>query len=259
MLFQMASFAVGQKHMADIQRELEEIKATVQSIATFQQNERLSSLTSILRYVSEVAGPVLAGEAPPEGLKAALESHHRKLLEAEIHLMTDIRNGIEEILKVRDPSTFGTDGGRKSIADHLTLLTRHYDEAFLSIRARAANLQLAAMCNCVGEQLRTERNKDIRASLQQLKEDGQLVKETTTRMRQRISQLYAITDFDTTISQRKLELIASVGKLVDRVKGSREAIERELDRAEGFFQPLDQPTRLLLKVDDGYIVGMQTV
>ncbi|MBN3788797.1 hypothetical protein [Burkholderia sp. Ac-20353] len=207
MLFQMASFAVGQKHMADIQRELEEIKATVQSIAEFQQNERLSSLTSIIRYVSEVAGAALAGEAPPEGLKAVLEMHHRELLKLEDFLMIDIKHGIDAILSVQDPDMFGTDGARKAIAAHLARLSRHYEEAFLAIRARASNLQLAAMSNCVGEQLRTERSKDIWASLQRLKEDGQFVTETTTRMRQRIGQLSAMTDFDTTISQRKLNLL----------------------------------------------------
>ncbi|MBN3788796.1 hypothetical protein [Burkholderia sp. Ac-20353] len=44
---------------------------------------------------------------------------------------------------------------------------------------------------------------------------------------------------------------------MSQVKNSREAIESELNRAEGYFQSLDQPARLLLKVDDGYIVGMQ--
>jgi hypothetical protein len=254
-MLQIASFALGQKHLADMKRELNAIKTAVQSISQFQQNERLTKLTGIIKYLDHVAPSVMSGDAP-EALAAQIESHEPILLAIQGHLIEDIKTQTKAILDIKDPDTFGTEGAQKAISEHHALLAKHYEQAFLCIRARAANLQLASVLG-LNALLKTTRRVDIRESLLALREDGHLVTETNNLMRKKIQLLSSVTNRSTTVTQRKLELLTLNEKLVGQLKRIREGIEQNLELAESTFRQQAEPARLLLKVEGERIVGLQ--
>lgn len=252
-LLQVASVALGQKHLADIKRELNELKKTVTSIEDFQQNGRFAKVSGLVTYLEQVAPSVMAGEAP-EGLPMVLEMNEQTLLGVQGHLQRDIALAIKEIAEISDPDTFGTSGIHTALKGHHARLARLCAEMHFCIRARAAVLQLAVTLG-LSENLKTARLDDIRESLQELREDGPLIASATKLMRQRAQALSAITNTNSTISQRKLELLALNQEFVDQIKLTREDVERELKAAIGFFRQQAEPVRLLLKLDGEKIIG----
>ncbi|WP_028216647.1 hypothetical protein [Paraburkholderia oxyphila] len=252
-LLQVASVALGQKHLADIKRELNELKTTVKSIEDFQQNGRFAEVSGIVAYLEQVAPSVMAGEAP-EGLSMVLEMNEVALLRDQGHLQTDIGKAIEEIAGISDPDTFGTGGIHTALKGLHARLERLCAEMHFCIRARAAVLQLAVTLG-LSESLKTTRLDNIRRSLHDLREDGPLIARATKLMRQRAQALSAVTNTNSTISQRKLELLALNQNLIDRLKLTREDVERELDAAIGFFRQQVEPVRLILRLDGERIIG----
>jgi len=254
-LLQIASIALGQKHLADIKRELDEIKGYVKSISEFQQNERLSRLTATIKYLDQVAPSVLDGDAPTM-LAAQLESHEAKLLAIQQHLFEDIKARTNDILNLKDPATFGSEGMQKAIERHHGILATHYEHALLCIRARAANLQLASMVS-LDERIKDARLADIRESLEALRKGGNLIRATDKLMRQKIRTLSSMTNKSTTVTQRKLDLLRLNEALVAKVTSSQEEIHQNLRATEGFFRRQTEPVKLLLRVEGNYIVGIQ--
>jgi hypothetical protein len=242
-MLQVASFALGQKHLADIKRELNEIKIAVQSVSDFQQKERWTKLTGMIKYLEQVAPDVTEGAAPPT-LAAQLESHEPILLSIQDHLIEDIKTRTKEIL-----------GVQKAIAQHHARLTDHYEQALLCLRVRAANLQLASLLG-LNERTRAVRLADIRETLSALREDGQLLMETDRLMRKKVQALSSMTNRGLTITQRKLDLLQLNATLTVRLKSLGESIERALESADDHFRRSEEPTRLLLKLEGERIVGV---
>jgi uncharacterized protein YaaW (UPF0174 family) len=256
-LLQVASFALAQKHLADIKRELNEIKTSVKRIEQFQQNERLSTLTGMLAYLEQIAPAILAGEGTEHDL-AQLESHEPTLLSIRNHLFKDIETETAAILDVKDPHTFGSEGAAKAIADHHKRLAMHFEQALLCVRVRAANLQLAS-CAGLNEQKRKARVDDIRRSLDELRQGGPHLVNADVMMRKKIQTLSALTDSSETVTRRKLELLQLPSELAASVKSWREAIEQDLTSADDLFKRREEPTRVLLKLDGERIMGMHVV
>jgi uncharacterized protein YaaW (UPF0174 family) len=252
-LLQVASVALGQKHLADIKRELNELKTTVKSIEDFQQNGRFAQVSGLIAYLEQVAPSVTAGETP-EGLPTVLEMKEAMLLGVQKHLETDIDNAIVAISQVSDPDNFGTGGIHIALKEVHLRLAGLCAELHFCIRARAAVLQLAVTLG-LGESLKTTRLDDLRQSLQRLREDGPLIAKATSLMRHRAQALSAVTNTDSTISQRKLELLSLNQHFIDQLKLTRENVDRELDAAIGFFRQSAEPVRLILKLDGERIIG----
>ncbi|WP_186209996.1 hypothetical protein [Burkholderia gladioli] len=256
-LLQVASFALGQKHLADIKRELNEIKISVKRIEEFQQNERLSKLTGMLDYLEQIAPVIMAGEGTAHDL-AQLESHEPTLLSIRNHLFTDIETQTAAILDVRDPDTFGSEGAAKAIADHHKRLATHFEQALLCLRVRAANLQLAS-CAGLNEHKRQARIHDIRQSLDELRQEGPYLVNADVVMRKKIQTLSALTNSRETLTRRKFELLQLPSELAASVKSWRTAIDQDLESVDEFFKCQEEPTRVLLKLDGERVMGMHVV
>ena len=100
-LINVASFALGQKHMTDISERLNVIKDGVERISTFQQRGRQSEIMGAIAYMKLVAESVLAG-SNREAVENLLESEEAKLLAIQIHLESDIKEVIDKILNGKD-------------------------------------------------------------------------------------------------------------------------------------------------------------
>ncbi|WP_175718018.1 hypothetical protein [Burkholderia anthina] len=256
-LLQVASFALGQKHLADIKRELNEIKTSVKRIEEFQQNERLSKLTGMLDYLEQIAPAIMKGEGTAHDL-AQLESHEPALLSIRNHLFADLETQTAAILDVKDPDAFGSEGAAKAIADHHKRLAMHFEQALLCLRVRAANLQLAS-CAGLNEHKRQARIDDIRRSLDELRQEGPYLVKADVMMRKKIQTLSAMTNSSETLTRRKFELLQLPSDLAASVKSWRAAIEHDLESADELFKRREEPTRVLLKLDGERVMGMHVV
>jgi uncharacterized protein YaaW (UPF0174 family) len=255
-LLQIASVAVAQKHLADISLKLSEIKAAVDRIQQFQNNERRSVLTGATRYFEQVAPSVLAGELP-ESIRHQIEQHEADLLQVQDHLLEDIRHESREIMKAKDSDMFGSKGMQEAIRSHQRLLENLYRQLLLCIRARACGWQLLVVFPGE-ERLKESRKRSIQDSLDLLAETGDTLKLTDMHMRQKIKEMSSIWNSGTTLNKRKLTLLEWNDTLIDEVVLCKEQIKRDLCTAESVISDGRQPVRMIVRIENERIVATCT-
>ncbi|WP_431858669.1 hypothetical protein [Azospirillum sp.] len=253
-LFQIASVAVAQKHLADISHKLSEIKASVDRIQRFLTDERRSVLTGALRYFEQIAPSVLAGELS-DSIRNQIEHHEAHLLPIQEHLLKDIRHETREILDVKGSDTFGTKGTQDAIKAHQKQLEELYRQLLLCIRARACGWQLLVVFPGE-ERLKENRKRSIQEALGRLDESGDLLKETDRFVREKVKGLSSFWNTTATLNERKLTLLAWNEALVGEVAFCKEQIGLDIRAAEAVATERLQPVRMLLKIEGERIVGI---
>lgn len=252
-LFQIASVAVAQKHLADISRKLSEIKAAVDRIQRFQSNERRAVLTGALRYFEQIAPSVLAGEWS-DGIRNQIEHHEAHLLQVQDHLLEDIRHESQNILDVKDSDMFGSKGMQEAIKAHQEQLDDLYRQLLLCIRARACGWQL--LVAFPGEErLKENRKRSIQEAIRALDDSGDLLKETDRIMREKVKGLSSLWNRTATLNERKLALLAWNETLVSEVASCREQISLDIRAAETVMIERLQPVTMLLKIEGERVVA----
>lgn len=134
-LFQIASAVVAQKHLADISEKLSEIKAGIDRIESFQQNQRKTKITGTLEYLRSVAPTILEGQLS-SSVKVALESSEKELLEIQQHLTIDIRDIATNVLTLKDPDMLGTGGLTRAIRQEQDRLDELAEQWVLCLATR---------------------------------------------------------------------------------------------------------------------------
>lgn len=252
-LFQIASVAVAQKHLADISRKLSDIKAAVDRIQRFQSNERRSVLTGALRYFEQIAPSVLAGEWP-DGIRTQIEHHEAHLLQVQEHLLEDIRHESHATLKVEGSDLFGSKGMQEAIKAHQDLLDDLYRQLLLCIRARACGWQLLIVF--LGEErLKENRKRSIQEAIGVLADSGDLLKETDRIVREKVKGFSSLWNRTATLNERKLALLAWNEALVTEVTSCREQINLDIRAAEAVMSERLQPVTMLLRIEGERIVA----
>lgn len=146
-LFNLASFAVGQKHMADISAHLENIQEGVDRIAQFQQRGRESGIRGAIRYLQQVGPLIMDGDHTPAQFQK-LEDCEAELLNLQEHLAIDLSGLIDEAIRTEADATFGV----SSAKDRLAGLQSTFDELghqwVLCIKARMVACRL--LCSFEG-------------------------------------------------------------------------------------------------------------
>lgn len=256
-LFQIASIAVAQKHLADISHKLSDIKAGVDRIQQFQRNERKSVLTGATRYFEQVAPSVLDGELS-DGIRNQIELHEANLLQVQDHLMEDIRHESMQILKVQDSDSFGSKGLYDNIRSHQDLLTDLYRQLLLCIRARACGWQLFTVFP--GEdRLKENRKRSIEEALSLLAETGNMLKQTDMFVRQKVKELSSLWNSSATINERKLSLLSWNDILVSEVASCKEQIIGDIRAAEAFLAGVREPVKMIVRIENERISAACTV
>ncbi len=106
-VWQVASVLVAQKHLADINQKLTEIKTCLDQITAFQNDERRSAIKGTYDYLSQIAQAIQQGHLSSDA-RTQLESCERELLQLQDHLFVDVRKAVEK--KVEDPDFYGSEG-----------------------------------------------------------------------------------------------------------------------------------------------------
>jgi len=165
-LFNVASFALAQKHLADISAKLDEIKLGVDRIASFQKREREAEISSAIDYLQQISSPILQGELRA-ALEQKLEDAESNLLKVQNHLRSDLSAVSGGIQNARDDGKFGMSSFREKLtglqSDFYEL--SHQWKLCLAARMMACRL----LCNFQGVQA-TVRHREavIRADLEHM-------------------------------------------------------------------------------------------
>lgn len=256
-LFQIASIAVAQKHLADISQKLSEIKAGVDRIQLFQKNERKSILTGATRYFEQVAPSVLDGELS-DGIRNQIEQHEASLLQVQDHLMEDIRHESRQMLTVQDSDSFGSKGLYDNIRSHQDLLTDLYRQLLLCVRARACGWQLLTVFP--GEtRLKENRKRSIEEALSLLAESGNMLKQTDMFVRQKVRELTSFWNSNATINERKLSLLSWNDMLISEIGSCKGQIIGDIQAAEAFVAGLREPVKMIVRIENERITAACTV
>ncbi|KGQ19769.1 hypothetical protein LF41_2271 [Lysobacter dokdonensis DS-58] len=143
-VFNVASMALAQKHLADISARLDDIQQGVDQISTFQKRQRQAEIVSATQYLRQIADSVMAGEIR-DVFEKQLESMELSLLGVQNHLHADIEGLIAEASSAKDDGKFGMTVFR----DKLTGLQGDFDEVVhlwkLCVAARMMACRL--LCN----------------------------------------------------------------------------------------------------------------
>ncbi|KXJ49658.1 MAG: hypothetical protein AXW13_00155 [Alcanivorax sp. Nap_24] len=252
-LLQVASVAVAQKHMADISRKLSEIKAGIDRIRSFQENERGAVVKGATRYFEQVAQAVLSGELAGS-VRHQIEHHEARLLQGQEHLLVDIRAESQQTLNVTDETLFGSKGMEDAIQEHQQRLQNLYQQLLLCIRTRACGWQLLAAYPGE-ERLKTTRKRSIKEALELLAENGDLLSGTDHLMRKKVQSMSALFNRNVIVNQRKLDLLAWGDRLIGEVSQRREQIAEDLLTAEAALAQQPQAVTLLAKIENEQIVA----
>ena len=114
-IWQIASVLVAQKHLADINKKLDEIKDAILGISQFLDNQRKARLQSTFQYLRQVAMAISNGELSAS-VRNQLENCERDLLEIQIHLESEYRQNVEQQPK---KDTVGTEDLTNSLSNKL--------------------------------------------------------------------------------------------------------------------------------------------
>lgn len=104
-LFQIVSFVVAQKHLADISIKLDEIKKEVENISASQKNERQGKIEAAMRYLL----PIIKASYENEDIMRfgiPLETHLSEINAIEIHIDLEMNDLYKEINQLEKPTIF---------------------------------------------------------------------------------------------------------------------------------------------------------
>lgn len=256
-LWNVASVALAQKHLADISKKLSDIKHAVDDIRKFLKDERHSLLTGSIRYFGQVAPSVMAGELSDRILHQ-IERHEGDLLRVQDHLAEEIRTHIDGIQNLKDGETFGSSEITQSIESHQNLLNGLYREMLLCIRARACGWQL--LCVFPGDEIgKKHRRQDIQEALDKLHDTNDLLTKTDAMLRDKIHSISSFWNKESTVNERKLSLLRSSEVLLQNVTIGRGEIQRDLNDADSMFAATLRPVTMTVRIEEGRIAALRAL
>jgi uncharacterized protein YaaW (UPF0174 family) len=251
-LFQVASVIVAQKHLADINQKLTEIKKTVDDIHKFQKDERETNMTGAIDYFKQIAPSILAGELR-NSYESQIEKYEGELLSIRNHLVKDIRNLNSEIKNLKNTDMLGSEGMQRAIENHQNKIFSLYQQLLLCIKARAYGWQLLLAFNRT-EHISKARKNDIYESLVLLNIDGELVNATIVEMGEKIHSLDAVTNTKLTLNERKLTLLKWQDNLIEKITSTKHEIKTRIDFVSSSLED-SKNVNFLLKIENGKVVA----
>ena len=145
--FQLASIAVAQSHLADIERSLGAIKDSISEVLSRLENEDKARITGAFDYLNEIALDIKNNRSPEEisqQKKNAIELIIKDSYAWRNKLHADIFSLTEQIRNLKDLDTFGTGDTYEKLKELIgkidPLLKRH--ELLLNLAA-ATNFMTA--------------------------------------------------------------------------------------------------------------------
>ena len=254
-LYNIASVVVSQQHLADINAKLNEINNTLETIKSFQNNERESKIKGAILYFEQVASSVVNGNLI-DSILYQIEANERELLGVQTHIQKDIGH-LNSNINLNDNDIFGTEDLAKSIEKYQDDIYSLYSQFLLCIRARACGWQLLTFYP-VSDDLLNNRYNDLRQSVSSLS-NAHFLGNTNKSIKDNIKILSSIFNTEYTLNKRKLFLLNKNEYNLENIKISIGKVEEELAFAESLHRgKKDNNAKLLLKIKDGNVVEVSS-
>jgi hypothetical protein len=247
-VWQVASVLVAQKHLADISRELDEIKSAVQGISKFLGQQRRARIQSTYEYLAQVARAIGAGELSASA-RGELESCERDLLEIHRHLLAQFRDVAAERVERRE--TVGTEDLAHDIGEKIRKLEDVVGDMHMCLRTRIGAWHVLSAFP--GEaNLIAARRASLEASCEEMRGLAPLLSAELDRNIELVKSKF---NRQATLDARKGELRGKRDYAKQGLSEKSSQVAESIRNAMGQLLLQNQPTRLLLAVDNGRIVG----
>lgn len=161
-IWQLASVAVAQKHLADISATLQRVESKVDDIQRYMEADRFTVIQSALNYLRVAKDAVAKGEFL-ERTRNKLEDFDIELERVGLSLIDQIRRETEGKI---EHDTFGSEGEYQSALRKHRSLSRHVEELTFCNEVRLANWYLCSLYPDQSKMLEP-RLTQIRATLEQ--------------------------------------------------------------------------------------------
>lgn len=249
-VWQLASVIVAQKHMADINQKLSEIKDGVTSISEFIDNERRAVIHGTYQYLRQAYEALEQGELSL-AIRGELESCERELLAVQNHLVDDIRR--RALVAPRDDDMFGTESLHKTGVAKYRELGQTADDLKLCLRTRALSWYVLSLYP--GEQaLKAVRCESIKQGLAELESVQSLV---ISRSRSDVEGFKSIWNHDKTLEVRKGEILGEARNVQGQLEVARVDTFAQLERTQTLLLERDSPTQLIVEIFDGVVKNVR--
>lgn len=248
-LFNVASFALAQKHLADISAKLDDIKQGVDRIVDFQKNERKSRSSGKIHYFQQIAAGILKGERSAE-VAMNLETSEKELIEVQKHIEKDLDTTLSEIQNAKDDGKFGMGSFREKIHRLQNDFNEVSEEWKVCISARMIACRL--LCNFENTHNRIEdREKSIRNDVERMLGKGGRFDTIESAIEAHLSKFSAIGD-------SRIELQANREILQIARQAALPALRTDTRNIATSFETMllenHKPVELLVKVRDSEVI-----
>lgn len=245
-LWQVASVLVAQKHLADISRNLDEIRETIQTVSKFLENQRRARIQSTFAYLEQAHHAIQAGELS-SAVRNQLESCDRELLEIQQHVENDYWQSVRREIKARE--TFGTEELTEGIASKIDGLSELAEEASLCLKTRIAAWHVLSLYP--GEPcLKAQRRQAIEESIKTF----EALRDNRDPIKREIERVYSFWNRSSTLRERKSMLLTKVELSMIALEENSKQMEAAVERSSRRIESDATPTRLLLRFEDNNLV-----
>jgi hypothetical protein len=249
MVWQFASVIVAQKHLADINKKLDEIKRGVDEIKGFLEKQRKHAITGNLKFLDHAAKEIMEGRFS-DATRNSLKEMGRQLFQIQDHLTDDLEDLTDGIAGIEHSELLGTGDFTQKIKEHLERMDEVQQQRILCVRVRAANSQVLSAFP--GEEPLTTDKSEILESIEQVTAPHRRMSE---KMRSKIGEVKSRINRADTIKERKSTLEQRFRQSLDAIESSASEIRRQVSQVAA-DQPLlsQKPIVIALKVGQGRVL-----
>lgn len=249
-VWNIASVLLAQKHLADIQRSLEDLKAGISNISLFLSEQRRARISSTYDYLAQAHAAISAGEMP-QSVRVQLESCERDLLEIQTHLELEFRRKASEPAKSTEK--FGTQELMQNIGVKLDELQSLSADMIACHKTRVAAWHVLSLYP--GEpHLKQARYRQLQESAGRLTSLSAEVERNTQGDIDGMSSFFNKAE---TLESRKSELRAHAKKVMVLCDERAQQGQHVIHASQALLLKHDKPTKLLCVFDKGKLAAVR--
>lgn len=240
-IWQLASVAVAQKHLADISATLRRVEEKVAGVQSMLEEERAALIQSALNYIDDARQAMQQGEFL-ERTRDRLEVFETQLDQAGITLLQQIRreSGLE-----LDTDTVGCEGEYQSALVKHQALTKRVGELVACAEVRLANWYLCSLYPDRSRMLEGRMQK-IHVFMDEVHALNQLLADTLESDCRKIDARFTS---DETIAERRAHVRKDAAHGMDALAAGVTRFEAIIARVDAVAADRSRPSRLLIETD----------
>lgn len=246
-IWQVASVVVAQKHLAEISKKLDEIKAGVEHISQFLENQRKARILSAYDYIGEIYLSIKNCEISSSS-QIELERCERDLSEIQYHLEMEFRQKIDK--KVEHTETWGTEQLTNDIGKKISDLEAISADIAICLKTRIAAWHVLSLFP--GNYQHKARQESILKSIRSFSELAPYFEEKITS---EVDSIDSMWNKSNTLSERRHNLrnkyTSATYSLGDVANKNLEYVSKSAD----LLLEKDQPTHMYLEFENGSLIG----